>query len=89
MDPASIVLVITIILLRLLSSLNNVKHLRLIRGIGLPQDLQIYRGLAWILKRFTDTYENAIREKYPLVDVNAVKRWYNVKGHHDTDRYDV
>ena len=47
------------------------------------------RHVAWILKRFSDMDENAIQEKYPLVDVNAVKHWYKVKGHHDNDRYDV
>jgi len=51
MDPASIVLVTTTILLLSSRGLNNVKHLRLIKGIGLPPDPKIYRGLAWILKR--------------------------------------
>ena len=51
MDPASIVLVTTTILLSSLSSLNNVKRLRPIKGIGLPPDPTIYRGLAWTLKR--------------------------------------
>jgi len=65
------------------------RFLEMRRKEELNERLKQMRHVAWILKRFPDTDENAIREKYPLVDVNAVKRWYKVKGHHDNDRYDV
>ena len=38
--------------------------------------LKQMRHVAWILKRFPDTDENANHKKYPIVDVNAVKPWY-------------
>lgn len=47
------------------------------------------RKVAWILKRFPDSDEEAIMEKYPKVDLNAVKRWYKVRGHHNNDQFDV
>lgn len=51
--------------------------------------LTAMRKVAWILKRFPDSDEAAIQEKYPNVDINAVKRWYKVKGHHTNDQFNV
>ena len=65
------------------------RFLELRRKEELQERLKQMRMVSWILKRFPDTDEDAIREKYPLADVNAVKRWYKVKGHHNNDRYDV
>ena len=47
------------------------------------------RKVAWILQRFPDSDEEAIKEKYPLADINAVKRWYKVKGHHTNEQFNV
>jgi len=65
------------------------RFLEMRRKEELQERLKQMRHVSWILKRFPDTDEKAIKEKYPLADVNAVKRWYKVKGHHNNDRYDV
>ena len=49
----------------------------------LNEKLKLMIIVAWILKIFPGTHENAISEKYPIVAVDAVKHWYKVKGHHD------
>ena len=51
------------------------RFLEMRRKEELNERLKQMRHVAWILKRFPDTDETAIREKYPLVDVNAIKRW--------------
>ena len=51
--------------------------------------LKQMRMVAWILQRFPDSDELALKEKYPKADINAVKRWYKVKGHHSNDQFNV
>lgn len=47
------------------------------------------RRCANLLKRFPESDEEALKEKFPLVDINAVKRWKRVLGHHHNYEYDV
>ena len=51
--------------------------------------LRQMRMVAWILNRFPDSDEEAIAEKYPKADINAVKRWYKVRGHHNNQQFDA
>ena len=47
------------------------------------------RRCANLLKRFPDSDDEALKEKFPLVDINQVKRWKRVLGHHHNYEYDV
>ena len=47
------------------------------------------RRCANLLKRFPDSDEEALKEKFPLVDVSMVKRWKRVLGHHHNHEYDI
>lgn len=47
------------------------------------------RRCANLLKRFPDSDEEALQEKFPLVDIKMVKRWKRVRGHHHNYEYDV
>ena len=51
--------------------------------------LKQMRNAARVLQRFPETDDKALKEKYPKADINAVKRWYKVKGHHGNDQFDV
>lgn len=53
------------------------------------QRLNQMRRCAEMLQQFPNASEEAIKEKYPLVNVNVVKRWYKVKGHHSNDQFNV
>ena len=52
-------------------------------------DRKQLRRCANLLKRFPDSDQEALKEKFPLVDINAVKRWKRVLGHHHNYEYDV
>ena len=47
------------------------------------------RRCANLLKRFPDSDEEALKEKFPLVDIPMVKRWKRVLGHHHNLEYDI
>ena len=47
------------------------------------------RRCANVLKRFPDSDDEALQEKFPLVDIQMVKRWKKVLGHHNNHQYDV
>jgi len=47
------------------------------------------RLCAQTLQRFPNCNEDALREKFPLIDVDLVKRWTKVKGHHDNMKFNV
>ena len=47
------------------------------------------RRCANLLKRFPDADEEALQEKFPIVDIKMVKRWKRVLGHHNNHQYDV
>ena len=51
--------------------------------------LKQMRDAARVIQRFPDTDEQALQEKYPKADINAVKRWYKVKGHHNNHQFNV
>ena len=53
------------------------------------QRMQQMRRCANLLKRFPDSDEEALKEKFPLIDVAMVKRWKRVLGHHHNFEYDV
>ena len=68
----------------------HARFLEMKRKEQLNERLSQMRMVAWILKRFPNSDEEAIKEKYPLADVNAVKRWYKVRGHHtENGKFDV
>ena len=51
--------------------------------------LKQMRNAARVLQRFPESDDKALQEKYPKADINAVKRWYKVKGHHGNDQFNV
>merc|ERR1711976_214989 len=51
--------------------------------------LKQMRDAARVLQRFPDTDEQALQEKYPKADIDAVKRWYKVKGHYNNHQFNV
>ena len=67
----------------------HARYLELRRKEEWNERMTQMRKVAWILKRFPDSDEAAIKEKYPKADLNAVKRWYKVKGHHTNQQFDV
>ena len=67
----------------------HARYLEMKRSQRAKKTLVQMRHVARILQRFPDTDEEAIKEKYPLVDVDVVKRWRIVRGHHDNSQYNV
>ena len=47
------------------------------------------RLCAQTLQRFPDAKEEGLRERFPLIDVDQVKRWKKVKGHHGNFQWNV
>ena len=47
------------------------------------------RLCAQTLQRFPDANEEGLRERFPLIDVDQVKRWKKVKGHHGNFQWNV
>jgi len=47
------------------------------------------RLCAQTLQRFPDASEEGLRERFPLIDVDQVKRWKKVKGHHGNFQWNV
>ena len=67
----------------------HARYLELRRKEEWNERMTQMRKVSWILKRFPDSDEDAIKEKYPLADINAVKRWYKIKGHHSNQQFNV
>jgi len=67
----------------------HARYLELRRKEEWNERMTQMRKASWILKRFPDSDEDAIKEKYPLADINAVKRWYKIKGHHSNQQFNV
>jgi len=47
------------------------------------------RLCAQTLQRFPNASEEGLRERFPLIDVDLVKRWKKVKGHHGNFQWNV
>jgi len=47
------------------------------------------RLCAQTLQRFPNAKDDALRERFPLIDIDLVKRWKKVKGHHGNFQWNV